>query len=316
MRFIAAVSLVAGISAGSLAAQTSVFQPGKPLTSLPEMPIQPFKLDSAGLEGILFDCTPTTLAGAGQEIQKKAKRALAEATVAAVVEFLSAVEGPEGKAASKFVPILIKNLSVPTAVALLGSFEMQVYQGRGYRLNDPFEVCSPAVGPKDLTVLWPAVTSAKSFAAGSSDLSQPLPTIPADVFSRLKSGQPLDSSWLQSIQPPTCSPPPPVYRPSPLIDTYAALSGRVFDISEQKSPRFGAKMPDPFSPAGGARVDLVGPTSASCITPPGGGFNFEILLEGSYTLQVSQSGYQTSKSSLTLYVGREVKDFDVHLALP
>lgn len=302
MRLVA-VGLAGLISMASLAAQIP------PQTGSSGMQIQPLRLDSAGLKGLLVECQPTTLAGAEQEIRKKTQKAFLAGTVAAVVEFLSGGEGPEGRAVSKFVTILVAKLGVPAALGLLGSAETQIYQGRGYRLTDAFEVCSPTVGLTDLTVVLPVTLSAKSADANAGDQLQPLPTVSVDALRSLHWLQPQDSSLPESVKLPTCDLPNPFARPNFATVLDAKVSGTVLDLFSGKALALGATGP---LPAQGAHVDLIGPTSASCVTSSSGEFSFRSLLAGSYTLQVSQFLRQSSTTSLTLQPG-QAQDLTVRL---
>jgi hypothetical protein len=304
MRLVA-LGLAGLILSGSLAAQMP------PQTGSSGMQIQPFRLDSTALKGLLGECQSTTLAGAEQEIRKKTQKAFLAGTVAAVVEFLSAGEGPEGRAVSEFFPILAAKLRVPAALGLLGSTEMQIYQGRGYRLTDTFEVCSPTVGLPDLTVVLPVTPSVKSAEANAADQLQPMPTLSVDALRSLRWLQPQDSTLPEPVKLPTCDLPNPFARPNFATVMAAKLSGTVLDLSSGKALASGATGPQP---AQGARVDLIGPTPASCVTSSGGEFSFRSLLAGSYSLQVSQFLRQSSTTSLTLQPG-QAQDLTVRLTL-
>jgi|HubBroStandDraft_6_1064221.scaffolds.fasta_scaffold145922_2 hypothetical protein len=297
MHLIASFAIVALFTLNPLAAQFPTPQSASQPAGLQ---IQPFKLAAADFKAMLYRCQPTTtLADAEKQIQKNAESAFRDGSVKAVMAFLSAAEGPEGRPISEFIPVLFSNLRRPAEIAHLNETQTGVFKGLGYRADDRFEICTPRFGPTDLTVLRPVSVPGQSALANAAAQVSMLPTFSTYDFSNLSQTRLAAKAWLESVQLPTCD---PDAQPGVTSSLFSSLSGTVSAVGEHRGFTVGKPR---ASLVQGAQVDLIGPTPASCRTPESGGFLFRNLLAGYYTLRVSQAKYQSSEYSLTLMVQRD-----------
>jgi hypothetical protein len=243
-------------------------QPGAPSSVV----TRPFRLDADGLQRMFLHCDQTTLAGAASTT----RNALLTGAVTAVIEVLAA-DTPESRTASEFFSTLVSKLGPTATFGAINELQLRVYQGRGYKQTDRFEVCSSTIGPSQLALVRPVspVRIPQQIIGYQNLATASLAELKSSIF-----GQEANSFARANFSTPPCT-----AHTNDIMSQMRLGKAGLYPLSGTISSRRRLSGPEP---AAGARVDVIGPSPESCITSSDGQFDF-FVRGGQYTVKASQA---------------------------